>query len=100
MAQNLPFKLTAKDRLFYGRFEYSLGFYLPEANCLRELDHERIDINIDRRREYQEMMDARAVMRKEMAAEGNPIISYEIGSEQDPDNQTEEIDQAGAGEQK
>jgi GTP-binding protein len=41
--------------------------------------------NIDRRREYQEMMDARAAMRVEMAAEGNPIQSYEIGSDEDPD---------------
>ena len=41
--------------------------------------------NIDRRREYQEMMDARAAMRQEMAAEGNPVQSYEIGSDEDPD---------------
>jgi GTP-binding protein len=55
--------------------------------------------NIDRRREYQEMMDARAAMRIEMAAEGNPIISYEIGSDEDPDAQVED-EQAGAEEQK
>jgi hypothetical protein len=61
MAQNLPFKLTTKDRLFYGRFEYSIGFHLPEANCLRELDHERIDINIDRRREWQEVAQRRII---------------------------------------
>jgi len=56
--------------------------------------------NIDRRREYQEMMDARAAMRKEMAAEGNPIISYEIGSEADPDNKPDDTELAGAEEQK
>jgi len=56
--------------------------------------------NIDRRREYQEMMDSRAAMREEMAKEGNPIISYEIGSEQDPDLAIEEPEQAGVEEQK
>jgi GTP-binding protein len=56
--------------------------------------------NIDRRREYQEMMDARAAMREEMAKEGNPIISYEIGSDQDPDLAIEEPEQAGVEEQK
>jgi len=39
-------------------------------------------------------------MRKEMAAEGNPIISYEIGSEEDPDNDVEEPEQVGVEEQK
>jgi hypothetical protein len=46
------------------------------------------------------MMDARAVMRTEMAQEGNPIVSYEIGSEQDPDLSQEVTDQAGAEEEK
>jgi GTP-binding protein len=55
--------------------------------------------NIDRRREYQEMMDARAAMRIEMAKEGNPIISYEIGSVEDPDAKGED-EQAGAEDQK
>jgi hypothetical protein len=45
------------------------------------------------------MMDARAAMRIEMAAEGNPIISYEIGSDEDPDAQADD-EQAGAEEQK
>ena len=40
--------------------------------------------NIERRREYQEMMDARAALRVEMEKEGNPV-SYEIGSSEDPD---------------
>jgi GTP-binding protein len=56
--------------------------------------------NIDRRREYQEMMDARAAMREEMNKEGNPIISYEIGSVEDPDLATEDPEQAGVEEQK
>jgi hypothetical protein len=61
MVQNLPFRLITKDRLFYGRFEYSIGFYLPEANCLRDLDHDHIDINIDRRREWQEVAQRRII---------------------------------------
>jgi hypothetical protein len=35
-----------------------------------------------------------------MAAEGNPIISYEIGSEADPDNKPDDTELAGAEEQK
>ena len=54
MAQNLPFKFVHKDRLFYSRYEYSIAFHLPEANCLRELDHDQIDLNIGYRREWQE----------------------------------------------
>jgi hypothetical protein len=45
------------------------------------------------------MMDARAAMRIEMAKEGNPIISYEIGSVEDPDAKGED-EQAGAEDQK
>jgi GTP-binding protein len=59
------------------------------------LDQRERRTNIERRREYQEMMDARAAMREQMAKEGNPIISYEIGSSEDPD-----LEQAGAEEQK
>lgn len=59
MAQNPLFKFVHKDRLFYGRFEYSIGFHLPEGNCLRELSHESIDINIERRREWQEVAQQR-----------------------------------------
>jgi hypothetical protein len=46
------------------------------------------------------MMDARAAMREEMNKEGNPIISYEIGSVEDPDLATEDPEQAGVEEQK
>jgi GTP-binding protein len=46
--------------------------------------------NIQRRREYQEMMDSRAKMREEMSAEGNPNpVAYEIGSTEDPDVKAE-----------
>ena len=43
------FKIVVKDRLFYNRFEYAIGFYLDEASCLRDLDHAHIDSMIKRR---------------------------------------------------
>ena len=50
-----PFKLVIKDRLFYNRFEYAIGFHLDEVSCLRELDHACIDSMIERRIEWREI---------------------------------------------
>jgi hypothetical protein len=50
---------VAKDRLFYGRFQYCLGFSLDEATCLRELDHANIDELIQRRKQWQEVTQQR-----------------------------------------
>ena len=44
-----PFKLVVKDRLFYNRFEYAIGFQIDEASCLRDLGHDQIDDMIKRR---------------------------------------------------
>jgi hypothetical protein len=41
--------------LFYDRFQYSISFYLEEATCLRELDHEYIDTMIRRRIHYRDI---------------------------------------------
>jgi hypothetical protein len=49
------YKTVLKDRLFYNRFEYSLGFYLSEVNCLRTLDHKFIDDMIQRRIAWAEL---------------------------------------------
>jgi len=49
------FKSVIKDRLFYNRFEYAIGFTLDEASCLRDLSHEEIDRTIRRRREWREI---------------------------------------------
>lgn len=38
-----------------------MGFYLEEASCLRDLDHGRIDNNIERRRQWREMAQQRWV---------------------------------------
>jgi len=52
---NLKFKSVNKDRLFYDRYEYCLGFYLREVSCLRDLNHDHIDIIIERRRQWRQM---------------------------------------------
>ena len=54
-----PFKLVIKDRLFYNRFEYSIGFRLDEASCLRELNHTQIDEMIERRVMWREVAQQR-----------------------------------------
>ena len=54
-----PFKLVVKDRLFYNRFEYTIGFHLDEASCLRDLDHGHIDTMIQRRIAWREIAQQR-----------------------------------------
>ena len=56
---NLEFKSVTKDRLFYSRFQYCLGFNLDEATCLRDLDHAMIDDVIQRRKQWQEVAQQR-----------------------------------------
>lgn len=58
---NLKFNSVKKDRLFYNRFEYSIGFHLNEASCLRVLDHAHIDDFIKRRRQWREIAQQRWV---------------------------------------
>lgn len=58
---NPKFGSVKKDRLFYDRFEYCLGFYLEEASCLRMLDHAGIDDLIQRRRQWREIAQQRWV---------------------------------------
>ena len=54
-----PFKLVVKDRLFYNRFEYAIGFHLDEVSCLRELSHSQIDEMIERRIAWREIAQRR-----------------------------------------
>ena len=56
---NQQFKLVLKDRLFYNRFEYAIGFHLDELSCLRELDHGYIDDMIERRRAWRDIAQQR-----------------------------------------
>jgi len=53
------FKPVKKDRLFYDRFEYCLGFFLDEVNCLRVLDHAHVDDMIQRRQQWREIAQQR-----------------------------------------
>jgi hypothetical protein len=52
---NLKFKSVIKDRLFYDRYTYCIGFHLDEVSCLRELNHQYIDVIIERRRHWREI---------------------------------------------
>ncbi len=58
---NPRFKLVKKDRQFYDRFDYCLGFSLDEVNCLRVLDHAHIDDMIERRKQWREIAQQRWV---------------------------------------
>lgn len=58
---NLQFKTVKKDRLYYDRFEYCLGFCLDEVSCLRTLDHDHIDQVIANRKHWREIARQRWV---------------------------------------
>ncbi len=36
-------KIEDRDDLYFGQYSYQSRFWLPEASCLRELDHNKID---------------------------------------------------------
>ena len=55
----IKFKPVIKDRLYYGRFSYCIGFHLDEVNCLRQLTHASIDDLIERRQAWQEISQQR-----------------------------------------
>lgn len=57
----IKFKPIVKDRLYYDRFSYCLGFHLDEVNCLRTLAHASIDDLIERRQLWQEVSQQRWV---------------------------------------
>lgn len=53
------FKSISKDRWFYDQYQYSLGFWLDEVNCLRVLSHEHVDQMIQRRQQWREIAQQR-----------------------------------------
>ena len=69
------FKLVVKDRLFYNRFEYSIGFHLDEASCLRDLGHDQIDDMIKRRIAWREITQQRVSGSTKSSLFGNPPYS-------------------------
>lgn len=62
---SLKFSPVKKDRLYFDKFNYSMGFHLDEVSCLRNLDHDYIDEMIHRRIEWRE------VARKRWKTAGN-----------------------------
>ena len=56
---NPKFKPVVKDRLFYNRFEYVIGFTVDEASALRDLNHDEIDRTLARRRDWIEIAQQR-----------------------------------------
>lgn len=55
----VKFLSVGKDRLFYNRFSYCIGFQQDEVSCLRELDHDLIDQQIQRRQQWREHTNMR-----------------------------------------
>ena len=41
--------------MFYDLYQYSMSFHLDEVSCLRELNHQYIDVIIERRRQWREI---------------------------------------------
>ena len=54
-----------KDRLFYNRYEYCLGFELNEASALRVLDHASIDSMIKRKQMWRQTAQQRRINNKQ-----------------------------------
>lgn len=66
------FKFIVKDRLFYNRFEYAIGFHLDEASCLRELDHKHINKMIERRIAWREISQQKIAGKVTSSLFGHP----------------------------
>ena len=65
ITQTRQFKTVVKDRLFYNRYEYCLGFELDEANALRVLDHASIDSMIKRKQMWRQTAQQRRINNKQ-----------------------------------
>ena len=78
------FNFTYKDQLFYNRWEYSIGFFHTEANCLRKLDHDSIDASIARRKQWREhshqLLQNRGFIHSTVARRWNDITEETIES--------------------
>lgn len=55
-------KLEDRDDLYYGQFSYQARFFLPEASCLRTLDHDAIDSSVAWRSRWLRTAQALAVI--------------------------------------
>jgi hypothetical protein len=59
MATRLKFKHVAKDRLFYGEWQYCVSFRLPEVSVVKVIDHDYVDTFIERRKSWIEISQQR-----------------------------------------
>jgi hypothetical protein len=55
------FSPVNKDRLFYDRYKFCLGFHLDEVSCLRQLDHDFINNTMEHRKQWREIAQQRWV---------------------------------------
>jgi hypothetical protein len=53
------FREVIRDRYYYDQWQYGMTFYLPEASCLRELDHEAIEVTLEGRRRWRQIQQQR-----------------------------------------
>jgi len=67
-----PFDPVVKDRFFYNRFEYSIGFHIDEASCMRKLDHDYIDSMIQRRIAWRDIAQQKVAGTIKSSLSGNP----------------------------
>lgn len=75
MATVLKFKHIAKDRLFYGLWQYCITFSLDEASAVKVLDHTRIDSAIEHRKMWLEMASQRWYPAATVKLNSNHILS-------------------------
>jgi hypothetical protein len=58
------FKTVFKDKLFHDKFNYCIGFFVEEATCLREVDHDYIDKILERRIQFRNVTQQRWLQSK------------------------------------
>lgn len=74
----LQFDPVLKDRLFYDKFNYCIGFVVEEATCLREIDHDYIDRILERRIQFRNVAQYRWLQSKQtiLTRPTRPIRPY------------------------
>ena len=60
----LQFKSVSKDRPFYDKFNYCIGFFIEEATCLREINHDYVDKILERRIQFRNVTQQRWLQSK------------------------------------
>ena len=60
----LQFKQVFKDKFFYDKFNYCIGFFIQEATCLRTVDHDYVDKMLERRIQFRNVSQKRWLQSK------------------------------------